>query len=128
MTEPLTALQGTNLYTPDASVLLTPQLDGNLVLYNTGLFNKAPETPQAALWATGSYNMNNGPALYPTFGVQSVRNPSNAGTGPVQPPAWPSTSCMHQCHCCTKSGVCRECLGATSGEAWTLHACFLVKR
>lgn len=68
-----TALQGTNVYSPDAATLLTTQLDGNLVLYNTNLFNVYPNGAPAALWASGTYGLNSGPALYPTFVVQPVR-------------------------------------------------------
>ena len=53
-------------------MLLTTQFDGNLVLYNSNLFRQNPNGASAALWASGSYGLENGPALYPTYTVQPV--------------------------------------------------------
>ena len=50
--------QGTHIYSADATVFLTVQSDGNLVLYNTARFSTYGSSAAAAIWATDVFNAN----------------------------------------------------------------------
>jgi hypothetical protein len=55
------AAQGTKLFSADATVYLTAQPDGNLVLYNTSLTHSHGVGASSAIWASGTYGAANGP-------------------------------------------------------------------
>jgi hypothetical protein len=46
--------QGYKVNSPDGTVLLMPQPDGNLVLYNTAKYVASGAVPSAAVWASGT--------------------------------------------------------------------------
>ena len=67
----LHALQAERLYSPDRSVFLVPQTDGNLVIYNAYAVAKLGHTAaEAAIWESGTYN-NGGPQPF-TLAMQEV--------------------------------------------------------
>ena len=61
---------GVRLFSNDGGVYLSPQTDGNLVLYHASLVAKIGESASSALWASGTYGRKDGPF---TLVMQPVR-------------------------------------------------------
>ena len=87
------ALQAERLYSPDGSVFLVPQTDGNLVIYNAHAVAKLGHTAvEAAIWQSGTYN-NGGPQPFVLAMQQVTPEPPSCALSALHAPRFARVLC-----------------------------------